>query len=234
VPAAARAAAPAEADTTYAPVARQRVTLAALALPRLSRYRDTGALALQIGLDRTLGPASDGKDAVISFAVDHADEVHALTAAGSERIAVPASFTPVDGAAVRLLAPAPQMADRYCALLCLPQAPSQPVAAGARFVFGRSAPMLASLRVLDTARCLRRAAGSEAASADRLGLSRSAFSFEAVADGYQIARLSPTQALYHLDDQLRFVAMIGDTGQPYLLPAGHHLVAGHYVLRFDA
>jgi hypothetical protein len=138
----------------------------------------------------------------------------------------------VDAEAVRLLAPPAQMADRYCALLCMPQPAGQPVAAGARFVFGRSAPMLAALRVLDTTRCLRRAAGAEPTSADRLGLSRNAFSFEAVADGYQIGRLAPTQALYHLDQDLRFVAVIGEAA--YLLPAGHHLVAGHYVLRFDA
>jgi hypothetical protein len=237
VPAAPRAAAQsAEADTTYAPVARQRVSLAALALPRLSRYRETGALGLHVSLDRTLAPGAQRNDAVISFAVDDADEVHAITAAGRQSIAVPSTFAPLDGAQVRVLPPAPQMADRYCALLSLPSAPSQPVGSGARFVFGRSAPMLASLRVLDTPQCLQRAAGFEAASADRLGLSRNAFSFEAVADGYRISRLSPTQALYHLDEQLRFVRAIDEATleQPYHLPAGHHLVAGHYVLRFEA
>ena len=128
------------------------------------------------------------------------------------------------------------MADRYCALLRLPQAPSLPVAPGARFAFGRSAPMLAALRVLDSPRFLRTLDGSPATSADRLGLSRNAFSFEAVADGYLIARLAPTQALYHLDPELGFVAEIkaATPEQPYRLPAGHHLVAGHYVLRFDA
>jgi hypothetical protein len=222
-------------DATYAPVARQRVSLAALALPRLSRYRETGALALEIGLNRALAPSA-GKDAVISFAVDDADELHAITAAGRQRIDVPASFTPVDSGAVRLLAVDPAMADRYRALLCLPGAPGLPVGPGVPFVFGRSAPMLAALRVLDSPRFLRRAEGVAAASADRLGLSRSAFSFEAGADGYRIARLSPSQALYHLDEELRFVAAIGEASvqQPYLLPAGHHLVAGHYVLRFDA
>jgi hypothetical protein len=230
------AAAPLESDVTYAPVARQRVSLAALALPRLSRYRETGALALEIGLNRALAPSSLGKDAVISFAVDAADELHAITAAGRQRIDVPASFTPVDAAAVRLLAVAPEMADRYRALLCLPAAPGLPVGAGVPFVFGRSAPMLAALRVLDSPRFLRRAEGADVASADRLGLSRNAFSFEAAQDGYRITRLSPTQALYHLDEELRFVAAIGGAaaGGAYLLPPGHHLVAGHYVLRFDA
>jgi hypothetical protein len=228
----ARAMASVEGDATYAPVARQRVSLAAIALPRLSRYRETGALVLEVGLDRSLRPAGGMQDPVISFAVDDTDEVHAITSAGRQRIAIPSAFTPVDGEAVRMLAPAPQMADRYCALLCLPQPVGQAVAAGARFVFGRSAPMLAALRVLDTPRCVRHAAGAEPSSADRLGLSRNAFSFEAVAHGYQIGRLSPTQALYHLDQDLGFVAAVGEGS--YLLPAGHHLVAGHYVLRFDA
>ncbi|TQK11153.1 hypothetical protein [Herbaspirillum sp. SJZ107] len=231
-------AAAAEAEATYAPVSRQRVALAALALPRLSRYRDTGAQALEIGLDRALAPSAGGS--IIRFAVDDGDTLHAITAAGREAISVPASFRPVDHTALDLLAPAPAMADRYCALLRLPQPPALPVAPGVRQVFGRSTPVLAALRVLDSPRFLRHAAGSAASSAtssaDRLGLSRSAFSFEPVTDGYRIARLSPTQALYHLDPDLNFVAAIGDAtaDAPYTLPAGHHLVAGHYVLRFDA
>jgi hypothetical protein len=226
----------AELDATFAPVARQRVALAALALPRLSRYRDTGARALEIGLNRALAPSSEPADAILSIAVDSEDRLHAITAAGRERIAAPASFNPLDTAPVELLDIWPEMADRYCALLRLPQAASLPVAPGARFAFGRGTPMLSSLRVLDAPRFLKNADGVPASSADRLGLSRNAFSFEAVADGYHIARLSPTQALYHLDPQLDFVAEIKAVtpDQPYRLPAGHHLVAGHYVLRFDA
>jgi len=231
-------AASAEAEATYAPVSRQRVALAALALPRLSRYRETGAQALEIGLDRALAPSAPGS--IIRFAVDDGDTLHAITAAGREAISVPASFRPVDHTALELLAPAPAMADRYCALLRLPQPPALPVAPGVRQVFGRSTPVLAALRVLDSPRFLRHAAETAAAnatsSADRLGLSRSAFSFEPVTEGYRIARLSPTQALYHLDPDLNFVAAIGEAtaDAPYTLPAGHHLVAGHYVLRFDA
>jgi hypothetical protein len=230
------AAAPLEADATYAPVAQQRVSLVALAMPRLSRYRETGALALEIGLNSALGLAASAQDAVISFAVDASDELHAITSAGRERISAPASFTPVDADAVRLMAIAPGMAERYCAMLCLPQPVSVPVASGARFVFGRSAPMLAALRVLDSARFLQRADGFDSASADRIGLSRNAFSFEAVGGGYQIGRLSATQALFHLDEEMQFVASIGEASAdtPYTLPPGHHLVAGHYVLRFDA
>ena len=225
-----------EGDATFAPVAQQRVSLAALALPRLSRYRETGARALEVGFDSALGITANENDSVIRFAVDAADELHAVTAAGRERISIPASFTPVDAAPIALLAAPPEMADRYCATVCLAAPPGVPVAAGVRFVFGRGAPMLASLRVLDSALFLRRADGIDVASADRIGLSRSAFSFEAASGGYKIGRLSATQALYHLDDQMRFVASIGDASaeKPYLLPSGHHLVAGHYVLRFDA
>jgi hypothetical protein len=239
-PAAPAAQAP-EADATYAPVARQRVALAALALPRMSRYRETGAQALEIGLNRALMPSAQGGahggDTVLGFSVDADDVLHAVTAAGREPVAAPGSFSPVDGAKVELLAVAPEMAERYLAVLRLPQAPALPVAAGARFIFGRGAPMLAALRVLDSPAFLRSAAGAgPASSADRLGLSRQAFSFEAAADGYRIARASSTQALYHLDEKLRFVAAIGEATpeQPYRLPPGHHLVAGHYVLRFDA
>jgi hypothetical protein len=236
------ASAPSEADATYAPiapmapVARQRVSLVALAMPRLSRYRDTGALALEIGLDSTLALAASADQAVISFAVDASDTLHAITSAGRERISAPSSFTPVDALCVNLAAVAPAMAERYCAMLCLPQPVSVAVAGGARFVFGRGAPMLAALRVLDSARFLHRRDGFDSASADRIGLSRNAFSFEATGSGYQVGRLSATQALFHLDEQMQFVASIDDASvdQPYTLPPGHHLVAGHYVLRFDA
>jgi len=218
-------------DATYAPVARQRVSLAALALPRLSRYRDTGAATLEVRLDRQLKPTKT--DAVMTFAVDADDVLHAITPAGRERITAPASFTPVDARAVELTPVAPAMMDRYSALLRLPDADTGvAVASGARLLFGRGAPMLAGLRVLDGGGALRSASG-EPDNADRLGLSRKAFTFEAVEGGYRITRMSPTQALFHLDPQCAFVASIGDS-EPYLLPPGHHLVAGHYVLRFDA
>ena len=225
-----------ESDATYAPVARHRITLAALALPRLSRYRDTGAAALEVGLGPSLAPAVPGKDSVIRFLVDDADDVHAITAAGRQHVSVPSRFAPLDGAAVALHAVPPQMADRYAALLAVPQGPVQPAAAGTRLVFGRGMPALGALRVLDGPAFLRQLDGSVAASADRLGLSRNAFSWEASPEGLRIVRLSETQALFHLDPELRLVAQVetATQDQPYLVPPGHHLVAGHYVLRFDA
>lgn len=256
-----------ESDATYVPIAQQRVSLVALALPRLSRYRETGAVALELPFDPALaiasgttGPAaaalagvvatagpsafagaadagsSSGAATAISFIVTSADELYACTPAGRQRISAPASFTPVDTRAITLQPSPAEMADRYCAMLCLPQPLAAPVAGGARFTFGRGSAMLAALRILDSPRFLRQARGTEHASADRLGLSRKAFSFEATPQGFQIGRLAATQALYHLDEKMAFVASLADTSAeaPYLLPAGHHLVAGHYVLRFDA
>jgi hypothetical protein len=226
----------AESDATFAPVAQQRVSLVALVLPRLSRYRDTGVDALELPFDRTLNLAG-GKERCISFTVNAADELYASTDAGRQRITAPVDFAPVDQRTFRLLTVAPEMAERYCATLCLAQPVSMPVAAGVRFVFGRGAPVLAALRLLDASRFLRRSGGDDGASADRLGLSRSAFSFEVQEQrrGFKIGRMATTQALYHLDEQLGFVAEISaaSADAPYLLPSGHHLVAGHYVLRFE-
>ena len=229
---------PGESDATYAPLAQQRVQLVALALPRLSRYRDTGAEALELPFDQSLTLTAGAQgDIAISFVIDAADHLYAATREGRQRITAPATFAPVDARTMRLLPAAPAMADRYHALLCLAQPVGAAVASGARFTFGRSAAMLAALRVLDSPRFIRRADGAPgAASADRIGLSRNAFSFEATDDGYRIGRLSASQALYHLDERMAFVAMIDAAGPDslYLLPHGHHLVAGHYVLRFDA
>jgi len=89
--------------------------------------------------------------------------------------------------------------------------------------------------VLDAAGCLRGSDGIDAGSADRLGLSRTAASIEAGPDGFRVARLAPTQALFHLDERLGFVAAIENNSPdaPYLVPNGHHIVAGHYVLRVE-
>ncbi|MFD2367209.1 hypothetical protein [Pseudoduganella sp. GCM10020061] len=225
-----------EQDATFAPVAQQRVSLVALALPRLSRYRETGVQQMRVALDAQLRLARPGEAATIGFTVNAADEVFAESGDGSGRIDGPATLTPVEGRTVQVLAPASAMAERYSAVLRLPVPLEAPVSGGARLTFGRGNATLGQLRVLDSSRFVASADGRDAGSADRIGLSRNAFSFEAVKDGYRIVRQSQTQALYHLDPSFAYVGAIdnGPEGEPYLLPAGHHLVAGHYVLRFDA
>ena len=232
----AAASATAGADLTYAPVARQRVSLAALALPRLSRYRETGVAGMTVSFDRQLGIADAGAAGAIGFALTGADEMFAVTADGRQRIEAPASFTPFDERELALELPPAELAERYIALVRLPDAPAAPLAIGVRLTFGRAVPTLARLRVLDSPRFLACADGIETGSADRIGLSRCAFSFEVDGAGVRITRQSERQALFHLDPSLRFVALVagGPSDPPYLLPGGHHLVAGHYVLRFDA
>ncbi|TWI69562.1 hypothetical protein IP91_00632 [Pseudoduganella lurida] len=220
---------PGESDATFAPGSRQCITLAALALPRLSRYRSTGATSLSVPFDRALAVAASG-EAAVTLVAGADDALHAVTAAGCERIEAPATFTPTGQRGIRLL-PAPgAMAERYCALVMLPVPVAAPVTQG---TFGRGSSALAALRVLDTPRLLGGDEGALQASPDRIGLSRSAFAFAAGVRGLQITRQSATQALYHLDAELRFVGPIeGDA--PFTLPPGHHVVAGHYVLRCDA
>jgi hypothetical protein len=233
VPAATPAPRYGESDVTFAPGMRQRLTLAALALPRLSRYRETGATALELPFAADMRLAGEG-DPLLRIRVDVADTLHAVTASGSERLAAPATLA---GGALQLNAVPGAMAERYAALLPLPHPVSSPLQAGQRSTFGRGAPTLAALRVLDTPHYLKCARDDgSAASPDRIGLSRSAFSAEPGPQGLAITRLSATQALYHLDDRMNFVAAVAaaDAQLPFILPVGHHLVAGHYVLRYDA
>lgn len=226
----------AEAEATFAPVAQQRVSLVGIAFPRLSRYRETGVTQMRVALDGQLRLAEPGDEAPIGFTLNSADELLAQTADGTGQIDGPATFTCVDGRPVSVEPVAQPMADRYRALLRLPTPVEAPVAGGARLAFGRGTATLGQLRVLDSSRFVQRADGGDPGSADRIGLSRNAFSFEASGDGFLIVRQSPTQALYHLDEGLRYVATIANApgAEAYLLPTGHHLVAGHYVLRFDA
>jgi hypothetical protein len=218
-------------DATYAPGARGRLTLAALALPRLSRYRGTGVTRLELPFDATLGFAATVTPAV-TIAVDATDALQVVTRDDCKSIAPPATCATHGEQALHVTSVPAAMAERYSAMVALPQPVTAPVSA--KGVFGRGSPALAALRVLDTARCMRGA--DSAASPDRIGLSRSAFSFEPSAQGLLLLRQSANQALYHLDAALGYVGMIDapEGDEPFVLPPGHHVVAGHYVLRYDA
>jgi len=222
------------AEPTYAPAAQPRATLAALALPRLSRYGATGATDYELALDAALQPAA-GADAIVRLRVRRDDSIQALTQDAEQVLALPAHLTPAPGRTLALDAVTGPLAERYCALLKLTAPRGAALGAGAQVVFGRSETGLAGLRLPDGAAVLKQD-GTAGGSADRLGLSRQAFRAEAAPAGFRIVRLSAGQALFHLDPDLRFVATIenADPERPYLLPCGHHLVAGQYVVRLDA
>ena len=217
------------ADLTYAPLARQRLVLAALALPRLSRYRQTGATALDVPLAALAGDNTEGLPPHLAVGAD--DQLHAVTADGRLALQAPTAFSGANGTTFALTPAAAPLADRYLALLRLPDGPAHTLPPDGHCVFGRGDPALAALRVLDRPGCLRLTHGASGG-ADRLGLSRQACEIRIDAGDCRVRRLSPNQALYHLDAQFGFVAQLGD--EAITLPRGHHLVAGHYVLRCDA
>lgn len=223
------AARPGESDATFAPGALQRLTLVALALPRLGLYRSTGASALHIPFapDLAIGSNADAERALTIVAAAD-DTLHALSADGRQDITLPATLAAPNQRGIRLLAAPAGMAERYLALLALPQPVAMPLLPGGVLEFGRSLPALSALRVLDQPWMLEAATPS---SPDRLGLSRKAFSCEAGAQGLSIRRLSASQALYVLDAGLQPVGQVGDDTR--LLEPGQHLVAGSYVLRYE-
>lgn len=220
-----------ESDATFAPGALQRLTLVALAVPRLSLYRSTGALAMHIpfapGL--AIGRNADAERALTIIAGAD-DTLSAVSAAGRQALALPATLAPAGsaGRTIQLQAAPEKMRERYLALLTLPQPLAMPLLPGGALEFGRSLPALSALRVLDQPWMLEAATPS---SPDRLGLSRKAFSCEAGAQGLAIRRLSESQALYRLDAALQLIGQVGDDA--CLLEPGQHLVAGSYVLRYE-
>lgn len=219
-----------ESDATFAPGALQRLTLVALAVPRLSLYRSTGALALHIpfapGL--AIGRNADAERALTVVAAGD-DSLHAVSASGRQAITLPATLAAAPaGRAIQLQAAPEKMRDRYLALLALPHPIAMPLLPGGALEFGRSMPALSALRVLDQPWMLEAATPS---SPDRLGLSRKAFSCEASAQGLSIRRLSESQALYRLDAGMQLIGQVGD--ETCVLEPGQHLVAGSYVLRYE-
>lgn len=220
-----------ESDATFAPGALQRLSLVALAVPRLSLYRSTGALALHIpfapGL--AIGRNADAERA-LTIVASGDDALHAVSASGRQTITLPATLgasTPA-GHGIQLQAAPDKMRERYLALMTLPHPIAMPLLPGGALEFGRSLPALSALRVLDQPWMLEAATPS---SPDRLGLSRKAFSCEAGAQGLSIRRLSESQALYRLDANMQLLGQVGD--EACLLEPGQHLVAGSYVLRYE-
>ncbi len=225
-------------DMTYMPQARPsgRLSLVGLALPRLDGYQPLGIKLLEIGLTRQLQVCPSDK-ALLCIGVNGSNQITLRTRDGRQNLNLPLRFTPFHEDELRLLPPNGAMVERYSATLNLVHPISLPVGSGQQHLFGRGVPGCAALRVLDAPHFLQREAGlgsdsDTPPSADQLGLSRRAFRYESCTGGLRISRDAASQALFHLDRDGQCVAMLDDA--PYLIPDGHHLVAGNYVLRFDA
>lgn len=227
------------ADLTYVAQAapRSSMRLVALALPRLSRYPQAGVARLAFGFAQDMR-LQTGAHAALNFSVDAQDQIQVSSKAGQQNLTAPAHFEPIAGQALDLMPVNAAMQDLYAACLRLPSRTQTQVQLPnkGRTNFGRSASSLTHLRVLDGAGI---ALDGELAaeSADRIGLSRIAFSVaveeqgQEQGRGFHIWRESEGQVLFHLDENLELVQAIASA--QYLLPNGHHVVAGHYVLQLQ-
>ncbi len=222
------------ADLTYvaiaAPKPSSHLRLVALALPRLSRYPQAGVSRLEFGFGKDM-QWQCGAGAALQFSLDALDHLQVRTKAGQQAVPLPAHFEPVAGQVLDVLPVEAAMQELYAACLRLPANAcgiQAPIPAHGRLAFGRNVAQLSHLRVLDRA-AVNDAPQADKLSADRIGLSRVAFSMAVDGQGFQIWRESEGQALFHLDQDLKLVQAIATP--EYLLPNGHHIVAGHYVLQ---
>lgn len=234
-------------DLTYVPVSRasSRLCLVALALPRLDAYQQMGVQMLEIGFNRHL-QICPAPQAEMSIRIDRQNQIQIRNTNGQQNLSLPSRFCPTEKEEMRLLPCCTPMQERYTATLSLPHPVSMAVPQGQQHLFGRGISAFAPLRVLDAPHFLQRketntgmnaesdAESKATSSADQLGLSRRAFRFEACKEGLRVVREAANQALFHLDEDCQWIGNVEATSTPYLIPNGHHLVAGNYVLRFDA
>mgnify|MGYP003384580032 CR=1 FL=1 len=226
-------------ELTYVPRAPKpcRISLVALALPRLSRYLQSGVaeISFGFGLSEQVGrhlSLHSGSDALLNFSVDDEDQIAVSSPAGRRKLSLPEHFEPVAGQSLDLVAVTGAMQEMYACCLYLPHALHAELPFGARTTFGRAGSALAQLRVLDQLAKIRaRQTQAEVVSIDRIGLSRKAFTMRNSESAFHIQREAASQTLFHLDQDLNLVQALGS--EEYTLPNGHHLLAGHYVLRME-
>lgn len=232
-------------DLTWVPQTRGDacLQLVALALPRLDGYRELGIELLEIGFTRLLQVCA-ASEAALCISVNSHNRIMVGNGQARQHIALPTRFAPFQSEEL-LLAPCHgALQERYCATLSLPHPPTMRIARGQPHLFGRGIAAFAALRVLDAAHFLQHSmtqkTATAPASADQLGLSRRACRIEATHEGLKVTREAPNQALFHLDAQCQLVECLEPANQPqgqvspFLIPDGHHLLAGNYVLRYGA
>jgi hypothetical protein len=232
-------------DLTWVPQSRDDacLQLVALALPRLDGYRELGIELLEIGFTRLLQICA-ASEAALCISVNSQNRIMVGNGQDRQHIALPTRFTPFQGEELQLAPCHGALQERYCATLSLPHPPAMRIARGQPHLFGRGVAAFAALRVLDAPHFLQHSMTQKTvaapASADQLGLSRRACRIEATSEGLKVTREAPNQALFHLDAQCQLVRCLEPANQPqgeaspFMIPDGHHLLAGNYVLRYAA
>lgn len=223
-------------DGTFVPMLHQErhaITLVGLAIQRVSSYGGHGIRGFSFGFD------SDGHVVAatnrawqLGFYVDFQDAISVETRSGRRQVAIGEQLPLPSESRLHLEYLPSEMADRYLAWCALPRPMSEPLGVGARFTIGRDQPVLKNLCILAGKGFLDT---DNPVGGDRMGLSRNAFSIEIVDEGLEVMPRAKSQEIWHLDDKLAFVGRL-DTKkeQPSVIPTGHHIVVGHYLLRYDA
>lgn len=127
------------------------------------------------------------------------------------------------------------MAGCYIGICDLPVTLSEPIGIGARFTAGRNQKFLKKLRVLSGPGFVQSSQSNNCVCGDNMGVSRNAFMCEvAPNEGLMVTPVS-SLPIFHLDDQMNLCGTIEPEHQRgFLIPSGHHLVVGHYVLRYGS
>jgi hypothetical protein len=225
-------------DNTFVPGLTPKchsMTLAAIAVQRVSAFSEAGIKGLSFGLDSSgnVVPMQSNTPPALGFVVNEKDALSVVTHEGRAPIQSGHPLpVPKLGGYVQFNPVPEEMTPHYIAFCVLPRQKNETIGVGARFSVGTKAPALKSLRALAGKGFLIR---DNPAPGDRMGLSRQAFQIEVGKEGLVVTPTSPTQVLYQLDEEMNFIGKLDtDIKSTWLLLPGHHLVAGHYVFRYDA
>ncbi|WP_028453063.1 hypothetical protein [Chitinilyticum aquatile] len=211
------------------------LTLVGIALQKVSAFGEANIRGLGFGFDSAaqIAPVyGKAATAVLSIHVDESDQLRVATPAGCRPLNLGEQLPLQGTSGIRLDAVPAPLQDRHLAFCLIPRPVIGRIGGEVTHSFGRHHPALKHLRVMAGAGFLDHETQEDG---DRMGISRDAFDYQLTADGLKLT-LRPNQQLAHLDGDLQFVATLShaEDAAPALIPAGHHLVVGHYLLRYDA
>lgn len=206
-----------------------RLSLIGLALQRVSLFGEIGIQAVQIGFDakgRVLPPGTPGVRLTVTVDADDRVRVgadgHSVELATGRAVPLSAELNLQHMALPEL--------EEYLGWLKLPQPQVETLSSGRPFAFGRATPGV--LRVLAGSGFVR--AGQQQVDGDRMGISRQHFTLEAGEGGVMLDSCVQGRRLFCLDDKFNLLAVPEQGTGKVELRSGMHLLAGHYLLRWDA
>lgn len=230
-------------DRTYVPscsepeVQIHTISLIGIGIQRVSLYEKYKVSEVGFAFDGTgmVVPGLKMKAAdILGFFVNQSDTIQVVTNSGSRLVEIGENLPLTPTRKISLAHVPAEMNADYLAWCPIPNPLKEPISTGKRTIFGRSKPAFKKLRVLSEKNVVR-ANGSVINDGDMMGVSSSAFSVEIIDEGLLIMPLKESIKLWHLDENLKFVECmdIAVEKKAFVIPEGHHIVAGHYVLRYN-